>query len=135
MQQLVPEVFLQRAYATHLHMLGLQVREEVRFGGSRFDIVAFNGSKVLGFEVKLSSWNKALRQARIYKLCCDEVYLVIPASKLSHSIVSRCLAEGVGLAAIGHPPSWPINTILAAQESEVRNVLHSASIKRIASFQ
>ena len=131
----VPEVFLQRAYATHLQMLGLQVREEVRFGDSRFDIVAFTGSKVLGFEVKLSSWNKAIRQARVYKLCCDQVYLVIPASKLSNSIASRCIAEGLGLATIGHPPSWPINTVIPAPQSPVRNPIHSASIKRIAAFK
>jgi hypothetical protein len=134
MQPYFPEVFVQRALAAHLHMRGHQVREEVLFGSSRFDIISFDGAKVCGFEVKLSSWSRAIRQARIYKLCCDQVYLVIPSVKVSESIKSRCLAEGIGLVAIGHPPTWTFELVLEAPDSASRNALHHASIQRIASF-
>ena len=70
MQPYLPEVFIQRALTSHLHMRGLQVREEVSFGGSRFHAVAFWDGKVIGYEVKLSSWNRAIKQAKVYKLRC-----------------------------------------------------------------
>lgn len=135
MQHYLPEVFLQRALAAHLHMQGYQVREEVLFGNSRFDVVASKGNRILGFEVKLSSWKRAMKQTKIYRLCCDEVYLVIPSVKLTDPIKNRCEAEGIGLITIGPPPEWPSAQIIAAPESTMRNALHHASIQRIAAFR
>lgn len=135
MQNYLPEVFLQRALAAHLHIQGYQVREEVLFGNSRFDIVASKGSKIIGFEVKLSSWKRAMKQTKIYRLCCDEVYLVIPSIKLTEPIKNRCLTEGIGLLTVGPPPEWCLSQIVTAPESTMRNALHHASIQRIAAFR
>lgn len=135
MSSYFPEVFFRRALATHLHTQGFQVREEVLFGNSRFDIVAYAGGKILGFEVKISSWSRAIEQSRIYKLCCDEVFLAIPSNKLSDSVRNRCLIEGVGLVTIGPPPDWKFDEVLQAYPSPLRNPGHYASIQRIAAFK
>jgi len=135
MRQYLPEVFVQRALTAHLHVQGYQVREEVPFGNSRFDALAFGGDKVLGFEVKLHSWSRAFKQAQTYKLCCDEVYIVIPAGSVTDRINARCLGESVGLVAIGPPPAWDFRIVLAAPPSPIKNRLHHASIQRIAAFR
>lgn len=135
MNSYFPEIFFRRALATHLHMQGFQVREEVLFGNSRFDIVAFADGKILGFEVKISSWSRAIAQSKIYKLCCDEVYLAIPSSKLTETVRNRCLVEGVGLVTIGPPPDWKFEEVLRANPSSLRNPGHYASIQRIAAFK
>jgi len=130
-----PEVFVQRALATHLYSRGYQVREEVLFGSSRFDIIALTGTRVVGYEVKMGSWSRAMNQADIYQLCCDEVYLVIPSVRLNASIEDRCVARGLGLITIGPPPEWQFAQILAAPQSQRKNSLHNASIRSIAAFK
>jgi hypothetical protein len=135
MPQSLPEVFVHRALTAHLYARGYQVREELRFGSARFDTIAFTDGKVLGYEVKLTSWTRALRQVQVYKLCCDEVYLVIPSKSLSEAIVARCQDEGVGLVTIGVPPDWKFTAVLPAPPSTIRNQLHHANIQRIAAFE
>ena len=130
----LPEIFIQRALVTHLRAQGFQVREEVLFGSSRLDAVAYNGEKIVGFEVKLSSWARALEQTRIYKLCCDEVYLAVPMRSLTIGLGQRCLSAHVGLVAIGPPPSWDYRNVIWAPSLSLPNPLHRASIERIAAF-
>jgi hypothetical protein len=115
-------------------MLGYQVREEVCFGNFRLDIVAFKDSRVLGFEVKLHSWGRALQQVQIYKLCCDEVYVALPSANLASSIEGRCLTGGVGLVTLGPPPDWEFSLILEAPLSRLKNPLHHANIQQAAAF-
>jgi hypothetical protein len=135
MRQYLPEVFLHRALTAHLHMRGYQVREEVPFGNVRFDTIAFDGSRVVGYEVKINSWAKALKQALVYKLCCDAVYIVVPAGCLIDDLKRRCLCASVGLVTIGPPPEWSFRVILDAPTSTIRNQIHHANIQRIAAFR
>jgi hypothetical protein len=134
MQYYLPERFLQRALATHLSAQGLRVREEVPFGLQRFDAIAFDGSSVLGFEVKNSSWKRALAQLNVYKLCCDQVFIAIPETRLQPALLERCRAASVGLVTISSPPRWRYHVILESPHRRSRNKIHRDNLLKITGF-
>ncbi len=104
----IPEAFYQRALATHLAANGMQVREEFCYGKKRFDTIAYDGTRIHGFEVKCRDWPKAIKQARYQQLCCDLVSIVIPSHLFSTNILLAAEREGLGLVIMTHPPRWSI---------------------------
>jgi len=109
---IVPEAFYQRALATHLSASGLRVREEFCYGRRRFDIVAFDGDSLYGFEVKCINWQRAMQQARYQQLCCDLVTIVVPALRVKKSLLTAAQEAGIGVAAVGNAPEWAIDWVL-----------------------
>ena len=93
------EEHVQQAFASILRDVGFEVREEVRYGGKRFDVVARLNGSFFGFEVKLHDWRRALRQLRAYQLCCDRAFLV-KYGQASEDLIRECSAAGVGLYVI-----------------------------------
>jgi hypothetical protein len=62
---------------------------------ARFEVVSVEG--------KLTRWQGAIEQAKSYFRFSDESFIALPASVVerNHRIFDRCVAEGVGLIAVG----------------------------------
>jgi len=61
---------------------GYTIKCEVRIGFCRADIVAFKKEEVVGVELKISNWKKAIIQAKNYQLGCDYTYIAIPLNRV-----------------------------------------------------
>ncbi len=135
MQRYCPEIFLQRALLTHMYASGWKVREEVRFGVKYFDVVAFDGRAVHGFEVKIKPSQRALQQALIYQLACDYVHVVLGVSAPSPTFLAKCASEGIGVMVVNGPPDWGLSTVLPARKSRHKKYQHWSALVRFAEFQ
>ena len=82
MYQFYQESDLFKPVSDHFKKHGYIVRCEVSIGFCRADIVAFKNDEVVGVELKVSDWKKAIVQAKNYQLGCDYVYLVFPLFKV-----------------------------------------------------
>jgi hypothetical protein len=111
------EAEVQQVVASELRMRGFDVREEVRYAGKRFDVVARLNNRFFGFEVKLKDWRRALRQLRAYQLCCDRAFLV-KFGNASDELIRECNAAGVGLYVV---PDIDRSARLIAQSRRARN--------------
>ena len=60
---------------------GYLVRNEIRIGYCRADLVAFKKNEVIAIELKFSDWKKGIIQAKNYQLGADFVYLAVPLFK------------------------------------------------------
>lgn len=56
--------------------------------------------KCVAIELKLHDWKKALKQALIYQLCADYVYVAFPESSLRKVQVSAFSEFGIGFIAV-----------------------------------
>ena len=75
----IKEEVLVNLVANHIKERGYQVYKEVRIPISpprHIDLLAFNG-EVVAIEVKVSDWKTALKQANLYTLVADRVYVAI----------------------------------------------------------
>ena len=95
---------------------------EVRHYEKRIDIVATgNGeNEMLGFEVKVRDWNRALGQAVVNLAVVDRSYIAI-AKNYSHLVQIQVLKElGIGLLVVG--TRWgDVETVLPATPSPYVN--------------
>jgi hypothetical protein len=112
---IVPEAFYQRALATYLLVRGFRVREEFAYGRRRFDVVAYDGISIHGFEVKCLDWQRAMKQARYQQLCCDSVTIVVPSAHLRKTLLAAAEDAGIGVITIGNPPDWTVSRILESR--------------------
>lgn len=85
--------------------IGLEVRSH---GRARTDICvrvrdlceAIGSDLVVGIEVKLTDWNRALRQAALNRYAVDASMIAMPASRLNETIVRAADDYGVGVLAL-----------------------------------
>ena len=58
---------------------GLQVMREVPFGPKRIDLVALDpqSKRVTAVEAKVEDWRAGFRQAMIYRICANHVYIAV----------------------------------------------------------
>ena len=99
---------------------GYHVKQEVRIGFHRADLVAFKDTKVIAIELKLKDWKKALLQAKNYQLGADYVYVVFPLMK-SYTILRKAehvfKKEGIGLLIVNEE-SGKVSKILNPEVSK-----------------
>lgn len=103
MYQFCQESELLKPVSEYLKTLGYSIRYEIRIGFCRADIVAFKEEEVVGIELKLSDWKKAIVQAKNYQLGCDYVYLAFPLTKVFNILQKAehiIRKEGIGLLAV-----------------------------------
>jgi hypothetical protein len=95
------------------------VSSEVRIGFCRADIVAFKKYEVVGVELKISDWKKAIVQAKNYQLGCDYVYLAFPLSKV-YNLLKKAehilKHEGIGLLVVSEK-NFDVRKIINADKS------------------
>ncbi len=74
--------------------------------------------QVVAFEVKLSDWREAVRQAHYYSRFADAAWVVLPCDRrLSEAILERCRLAGVGLLQVGLAKVRPVVTPKICQGS------------------
>lgn len=55
---------------------------------------------LVGVEAKLSSWQRALRQAVLNRFCVDLSMIALPAYKVTDLVIEACWDQGVGVLAV-----------------------------------
>jgi hypothetical protein len=98
---------------------GYTVRYEIRIGFCRADIVAFKNDTVVGVELKICNWKKAIIQAKNYQLGCDYIFLAFPRLKISNVLCKTeqiLRKEGLGLLAVDEK-NFNVQKIIDAKQS------------------
>jgi len=113
----IKEKTLTTRLAKYFESQEYKVYKEVRIPAKPpryIDLLAING-KMVAVEVKVSDWKTALRQANIYTLIADKVYIGIWKEKEKAVIKNLSLLEhfGIGLITIGKS----VDVILEASEN------------------
>jgi hypothetical protein len=80
---------------------GLQA-VELPFYEYRIDLYGYSRRRnaTVAIELKLTDWRRALRQALLYQLCSDLVYIAMPARSAKRVEVSELREYGIGLISI-----------------------------------
>lgn len=63
-----------------------KVQRQVYYGGKRIDIVIMHAASTTSFEVKLSDWKGALKQAQLNKTACEYSYVALWSRKANAAI-------------------------------------------------
>ncbi len=81
---------------------GLRVRREVPLGAKRIDLVAFDpqSSEVTAVEAKVRDWRAGLRQAMIYRICADRVYIAVDERYAARVDFAALRPYGIGAIAV-----------------------------------
>jgi len=94
------ELELIKPVSDYFKKQGYIVKNEIKIGYCRADLVAFKNDEVVAVELKLSDWKKAIVQAKNYQLAADYVYLAFPLLK-AYNILKKAehilKKEGIGL--------------------------------------
>ena len=126
------ELELTKPVIDYFRSQGYKVRQEVKIGFFRADIVAFKKESVVAVELKLKNWKKAIIQAKNYQLGADYVYIAIPLMK-SFNILRKAQykleKEGIGLLIINEK-TCKVSKLIDAEKSEKKMV--TISNKQIA---
>ena len=99
---------------------------ELRFFDRGIDIYAYAEQAQCSYavELKLTDWQKALRQAAIYQLCADLCYVAMPSDSVAKADVSEFEQAGVGLLSV-QLSSKAVTELLAAKTSVVKSQFYS----------
>ena len=99
---------------------GYHIREEVRIGFCRADLVAFKDNKTTAVELKLTDRKKAIVQALNYQIGADYVYLVFPLQK-SYNVLRKSEHElrkhGIGLLVVNEA-SCKVSEVIKPNNSQ-----------------
>ena len=94
------ELELIKPVSDYFKKQGYIVKNEIKIGYCRADLVAFKNDEVVAVELKLSDWKKAIVQAKNYQLAADYVYLAVPLLR-AYNILKKAehilKKEGIGL--------------------------------------
>jgi len=103
MYQFYQEQELFKPVYDYFKNLGYSIRFEVKIGFCRADIVAFKKEEVVGVELKINNWKKAIIQAKNYQLGCDYTYVAFPLNRVFNILRKAdyiLKKEGIGLLVI-----------------------------------
>ncbi|MDQ1639254.1 MAG: hypothetical protein QOF62_2593 [Pyrinomonadaceae bacterium] len=77
-------------------------QNEMPFYDHRIDLYAFSTAKdvTVAVELKLTDWRKAFKQALIYSLCSDWVYIAAPVKTCDRVDQDLLIDSGIGLLAV-----------------------------------
>ncbi len=92
------DYFISKGYTRH--------EEQVPFLSRFIDLCFYDpdSRRVASVELKVKNWRDALRQARVYQLCSDEVYVVMHPAFVHRANAELFEQFGVGLLAFGAVP-------------------------------
>ncbi|EPZ49728.1 hypothetical protein M902_0728 [Bacteriovorax sp. BAL6_X] len=108
------------------------IEEEVDFFERRIDLFCFSRKldKSIAVEAKLKDWKKALRQALLYQLCSDFVYVAMPADVFKVINKDTFFNHGVGFLALYESgacreliPARPSSVLTEVYRTELINFL------------
>ncbi len=96
-------------------------RSEVGFYEYRLDLYCYSrvAGQTVAVELKLKKWRKAFRQALLYQLCADLVFVAVPASTVTNIDLDAFGEHGIGIVAVSR--NGRCSTVLAAAQSDALN--------------
>ena len=79
-----------------------QSRVELPFYQHRIDLYGYSAETdcTVAVELKLRKWRRALKQALVYQLCSDYVYIAVPATTAKRVDIKELSNYGIGLLAV-----------------------------------
>lgn len=80
-------------------------------------------------ELKLYDWQKALRQAAIYQLCCDFSYVALPMSKAVR--VDTAVFEQSGIGLLGVENGGSVSVLLQPRRSTEQRLYYVRTFRRL----
>lgn len=98
----ISEDSLKEDVKAHFFSLGYRCHlEQVPFLSRLIDLCFYGpeSGKILSVELKVKNWRDAIRQARVYQLCSDEVYVVMHPSFAHRANTELFQQFGIGLLA------------------------------------
>jgi hypothetical protein len=108
--------------------------EELSFYDHRIDIYGFSKkvNQTVAVELKLTKWQKAIKQALVYQLCSDLVYIAMPFRNILKLNLIELEKYGIGLIVV--KSKGECTAVLKAKKSEViRDDYRSRYIKMLGS--
>ena len=85
------------AVVTLLRKEGYRVRREVPCMGSSIDIVATRGRWLTCVEVKVSAWQRALKQCFAHRLVADFLVIAVASPKITSRLIAIAAEHGIGV--------------------------------------
>lgn len=98
-----PERWLTPHVRTYLRSQGFtRSTTELPFFDRRIDVYAYSRKhdRTVAVELKLEKWRGALRQALIYQLCAEFVFVAMPLDAIASVELQQLRAHGVGLLSV-----------------------------------
>lgn len=104
----------------------LSVVPELQFVDRGIDLYAYTeqGQCSYAVELKVTDWQKALRQAAIYQLCADLCYVAMPSEYATRADLNDFRDAGVGLLSV-EMKSSDVTELLVARVSSVKSHFYS----------
>lgn len=105
---------------TYFKEQGYKVKEEMKIGFYRADLVCRKKDKLVAVELKLRDYKKAIAQAKNYQLGVSYVYVAFPLFKVSNVLRKReylLRKEGIGLLVVNEQ-SCEVKEIIEPQQSQ-----------------
>lgn len=99
-----------------LRARGLEVHHEVPIGHRIADIVGL-GRELVAVELKLTDWQRGLRQAMTYQLACPRSYLCLPFPRALRLRYKAYYFEREGVGILGCRADGDVRTVLVARPS------------------
>jgi len=116
---------VERFAATHL---GVEVRSH---GRSRTDVVFLAGDEVIGVEVKMTDWRRAIFQALLNRYCVDRSYIALWTGRVTTNVLSEAIQWGVGVLAVS---ATSIEIVRAAPPNQPEPALRNRIRAALATF-
>ena len=104
----------------------LNLFPELQFFDRGIDVYAYAdyAEHSYAVELKLTNWQKALRQAAIYQLCADLCYVAMPSIYVARANQKEFQKAGVGLLSV-QLDRKAVTEVVAARTSDVKSQLYS----------
>lgn len=89
---------IKRLFPQHQYV----VRSEVPFNGKSIDVLAMDRKtrRLIAIELKVRKWRKALRQAAVYQLCANRVYVALWHKHVNPENLELISSYGLGVIEI-----------------------------------
>lgn len=83
---------------------------------------------LVGVEAKLTSWQRALRQAMLNRFCVDLSMIALPSHAVTPSVIDACREEGVGLLAVDRKS---LHVVMAARIAKPDATLRQKALDQL----
>jgi len=108
---------------------GLRVRREVPVGPKRIDLVALNprSRQVTAVEAKVEDWRAGLRQAMIYRICADLVYVAVDDRFINRLDFDLLQQYGIGSIAVN-------GSAQVIRRAKPSTIIHRSLLERVRGY-
>lgn len=110
-----------------------QMLSEVPFNGKHIDLLFLSKEtrKLIAIEMKVKKWKRALRQAAVYQLCANMVYIALWCDHINEDNKEEITNRGLGLISIerGHGDNLKAKIVAGPKRTGMINKKHSREMR------